>query len=80
MYSPVLIYIQNNNILQGLTQEEYSLVIQMLENAILSTDLALYFQKKSTFANLVFDRNFDWNTENHRDLLRYISQLLHQLY
>lgn len=35
---------QGNEILSGLTQEEYETVIGLLECAILSTDLALYFK------------------------------------
>lgn len=36
--------LQGNNILSGLGEEEYARVVDMLEKAILSTDLALYFQ------------------------------------
>lgn len=33
-----------NNILKGLSSSEYERVIHMIESAILSTDLALYFK------------------------------------
>lgn len=36
--------IQGNNILVGLEEEQYAKVVDMLEKAILATDLALYFQ------------------------------------
>ena len=36
--------LQGNNILSGLEEDEYAKVVDMLEKAILSTDLALYFQ------------------------------------
>lgn len=35
---------QGNDILSNIRQDEYEEVIQMLENAILATDLALYFK------------------------------------
>lgn len=35
---------QGNNILRGLEEQEYANVVDMLEKAILATDLALYFQ------------------------------------
>ena len=37
-------YTQGNNILVGLEEEQYAKVVDMLEKAILATDLALYFQ------------------------------------
>ena len=42
---------QGNNILNGLTSDQYESVLHMLENAILSTDLALYFKWASTNNN-----------------------------
>lgn len=35
---------QGNNILNGLEEKEYANVVDMLEKAILATDLAMYFQ------------------------------------
>jgi len=35
---------QGNEILSNLTQAQYERVLQVLENAILATDLALYFR------------------------------------
>ena len=37
-------HFQGNNIFGNLTAEEYNRVMKMLENAILATDLALYFR------------------------------------
>lgn len=41
---------QGNDILSNIRQDEYEEVIQMLENAILATDLALYFKYAFIFS------------------------------
>ena len=80
---------EGNNILKRLSPEQYEKLIHTLENAILSTDLALYFKlvykhnyfdlviilfslcrKKSQFAELVHNHQFNWDDESHRDILR----------
>jgi len=59
-----------NEIFQTLSTEEYNEVIQLLEQAILATDLALYFKKRGLFFNIVKSNNFDWMLDHHRSLLR----------
>jgi len=60
-----------NQILANLTPEEYSKVITLLEEAIIATDLANYFQKRDTFFRSVDGDEFDWqNNFEHRSLLR----------
>lgn len=55
----------------NLSPDEYSRVIVLLEEAILATDLAKYFQKRELFFQLVNSNNFDWhNNLEHRSLLR----------
>lgn len=62
---------QGNQILANLSPDEYSRVIVLLEEAILATDLAKYFQKRELFFQLVNSNNFDWhNNLEHRSLLR----------
>lgn len=62
---------QGNQILANLSPEEYSRVIVLLEEAILATDLANYFQKREIFFQLVNSDTFDWhNNPEHRSLLR----------
>ncbi|XP_053393300.1 dual 3',5'-cyclic-AMP and -GMP phosphodiesterase 11-like isoform X3 [Mercenaria mercenaria] len=61
---------EGNEIFSGLSQEEYESVIGLLECAILSTDLALYFKHRGEFFRLVEDETTDWDTDEHRDLLR----------
>ncbi|XP_022186791.2 dual 3',5'-cyclic-AMP and -GMP phosphodiesterase 11 isoform X3 [Nilaparvata lugens] len=61
---------QGNQILSNLSPDEYSRVIKVLEDAILSTDLAVYFTKRGMFLNLVRERSYNWSREDHRELLR----------
>ncbi|XP_022315399.2 dual 3',5'-cyclic-AMP and -GMP phosphodiesterase 11-like isoform X1 [Crassostrea virginica] len=61
---------KGNDILCNIRQDEYEEVIQMLENAILATDLALYFKFRGEFFNLVKSSETNWNRERDRDLLR----------
>lgn len=62
---------QGNQILANLSPQEYSRVIVLLEEAILATDLANYFQKREIFFQLVNSDTFDWhNNFEHRSLLR----------
>lgn len=62
---------QGNQILANLSPSEYSRVIVLLEEAILATDLANYFQKRDLFFKLVNSNKFDWqNDPEHRSLLR----------
>ncbi|XP_022096548.1 cGMP-specific 3',5'-cyclic phosphodiesterase-like isoform X3 [Acanthaster planci] len=61
---------EGNNIFQFLSPEDYRELIRMLESAILSTDLALYFKKRNDFFKLVEQGVKDWHNPRHRDLLR----------
>ncbi|KAL1497949.1 hypothetical protein ABEB36_008828 [Hypothenemus hampei] len=58
-----------NQMLANLSPEEYSRVIRVLEEAILSTDLAVYFRKRGAFFNVVREGPH-WALEEHRELLR----------
>ncbi|KAK6493288.1 cGMP-specific 3',5'-cyclic phosphodiesterase-like isoform X1 [Huso huso] len=59
-----------NQILSGLSLEEYRTTLKMIERAILATDLALYMKKRGEFFELTKNRQFMWEDEHHRDLLR----------
>ncbi|XP_021348961.1 dual 3',5'-cyclic-AMP and -GMP phosphodiesterase 11-like isoform X1 [Mizuhopecten yessoensis] len=61
---------KGNDILSNLKQNEYEDVINLLEGAILSTDLALYFKFRGTFFDLVGSGKANWSTREDRDLLR----------
>lgn len=61
---------QGNQILANISPDEYSRIIKVLEDAILSTDLAVYFRKRGAFFNLVRTANYNWMRDDHRELLR----------
>ncbi|EFN74937.1 Dual 3',5'-cyclic-AMP and -GMP phosphodiesterase 11 [Camponotus floridanus] len=61
---------QGNQILSNLSPEEYSRVVKVLEDAILSTDLAVYFRKRGAFLSLARSGGYNWAYSDHRDLLR----------
>ncbi|XP_031352670.1 dual 3',5'-cyclic-AMP and -GMP phosphodiesterase 11 isoform X3 [Photinus pyralis] len=58
-----------NQLLSNVSSDEYTRVIKVLEEAILSTDLAVYFRKRGAFFNVV-EEGPHWGLEEHRDLLR----------
>uniref|UniRef100_A0A182TAU6 Phosphodiesterase n=1 Tax=Anopheles maculatus TaxID=74869 RepID=A0A182TAU6_9DIPT len=64
-----------NQILSNMSSEDYSRVIRVLEDAILSTDLAVYFRKRGAFLNLVEPtiEMSSWQAEEPRSLLRAMS-------
>ncbi|XP_024144050.1 cGMP-specific 3',5'-cyclic phosphodiesterase [Oryzias melastigma] len=59
-----------NQILSGLSLDEYKATLKMIEKAILATDLALYMKKREDFFELTKNNQFVWVDEHHRDLLR----------
>ncbi|CAG5075090.1 5'-cyclic phosphodiesterase (Drosophila willistoni) [Cotesia congregata] len=59
----------SNNIFQTLSMEDYRRVMKVVESAILSTDLAVYFKKKNKFMELIDDGEFDWQSEEKKELL-----------
>lgn len=63
-----------NQILSHLSSEDYSKVIRVLEDAILSTDLAVYFRKRGPFLSAVKPNSMNnWIGEEQRSLLRAMS-------
>lgn len=59
-----------NQILSNCTPDEYSRVINVLEDAILATDLAVYFRKRGGFFSLVKSKQCDLNREEVREQVR----------
>jgi hypothetical protein len=41
--------------------------MKTVENAIISTDLAMYFKKKDSFNELVDGGEFDWQSEGKKE-------------
>lgn len=60
---------EGNNIFQALSPEDYRALMKIVENSILSTDLAMYFKKKNRFMELVENGEFDWQSEEKKELL-----------
>ncbi|XP_018570600.1 dual 3',5'-cyclic-AMP and -GMP phosphodiesterase 11 isoform X2 [Anoplophora glabripennis] len=58
-----------NQLLSNISPDDYSRVIRVLEEAILSTDLAVYFRKRGAFFKVVSEGPC-WAMEEHRELLR----------
>ncbi|KAK6621921.1 cGMP-specific 3',5'-cyclic phosphodiesterase [Polyplax serrata] len=58
---------EGNNIFQALSPDDYRQVMRVVENAILSTDLAMYFKKKNRFRELVDNGEFDWQSEERKE-------------
>ncbi|XP_061185841.1 cGMP-specific 3',5'-cyclic phosphodiesterase-like isoform X5 [Saccostrea echinata] len=61
---------EGNNIFQSLSPTQYRNVIKMLEHAILSTDLALYFKKRGDFQKLVQEGEMEYQEPYKKDLLK----------
>ncbi|XP_014253887.1 dual 3',5'-cyclic-AMP and -GMP phosphodiesterase 11A-like [Cimex lectularius] len=61
---------ENLNIFKNLSAEHYSIVMNVLKNSILATDLSTYFQNRLKFFKLVESREYSWGLEEHRELLR----------
>ncbi|CAL4068650.1 unnamed protein product, partial [Meganyctiphanes norvegica] len=59
----------SNNIFQGLSSDDYRQVMKVVESAILSTDMAMYFKKKNKFLELSDNGEFDWQSEEKKNLL-----------
>ncbi|CRK92094.1 CLUMA_CG005663, isoform A [Clunio marinus] len=60
---------EGNNIFQALSPEDYRYVMNVVESAILSTDLAMYFKKRDKFLELIDNGEFDWQSDEKKELL-----------
>uniref|UniRef100_H2YVD3 Phosphodiesterase n=1 Tax=Ciona savignyi TaxID=51511 RepID=H2YVD3_CIOSA len=72
-YNQCLMLLQSDGceILSHLSSTEYAQVIKLIQHAILSTDLAIYFKKRGEFFNILRSENADWKgNDSHRELLR----------
>lgn len=54
-------------ICQALSPDDYRRVMKIVESAILSTDLAVYFKKRNSFLELVENGEFDWQGEDKKE-------------
>uniref|UniRef100_A0A182N5N0 Phosphodiesterase n=1 Tax=Anopheles dirus TaxID=7168 RepID=A0A182N5N0_9DIPT len=60
---------EGNNIFQALSPEDFRTVMKVVETAILSTDLAMYFKKRNQFLELIENGEFDWQSEEKKEVL-----------
>nr|XP_029730133.1 cGMP-specific 3',5'-cyclic phosphodiesterase-like [Aedes albopictus] len=60
---------EGNNIFQALSPDDFRKVMKVVESAILSTDLAMYFKKRNQFLELVEGGEFDWQCEEKKEVL-----------
>ncbi|XP_006636273.1 dual 3',5'-cyclic-AMP and -GMP phosphodiesterase 11A isoform X1 [Lepisosteus oculatus] len=69
-HAVMILQSEGHNIFANLCSKEYSNMMQLLKQAILATDLTLYFQKRSKFFEYVLSGDFNWTNEEHREFLR----------
>jgi len=69
-HSVMILKTEGSDIFTSLSEENYKTAMKLLEDAILSTDLALYFKKRADFQNLVESKLADWSQFENRGVLR----------
>uniref|UniRef100_UPI003AAA972D dual 3',5'-cyclic-AMP and -GMP phosphodiesterase 11A-like n=1 Tax=Centroberyx gerrardi TaxID=166262 RepID=UPI003AAA972D len=69
-HAVMILQSEGHNIFANLCSKEYSNMMQLLKQAILSTDLTLHFQRRTTFFECVLSGEFSWTDEGHREVLR----------
>lgn len=63
---------------KSLSPEDYRYVMNVVESAILSTDLAMYFKKRDKFLELIDNGEFDWQSDEKKER-ELIENLVSQL-
>ena len=58
---------EGNNIFQSLSTSDFKYVMKVVESAILSTDLAMYFKKRDGFIELGENGEFDWQSTEKKE-------------
>ncbi|XP_032903708.1 dual 3',5'-cyclic-AMP and -GMP phosphodiesterase 11A-like [Amblyraja radiata] len=69
-HAVMILQSEGHNIFANLSSKEYSDLMQLLKQAILSTDLMLYFELRSKFFEYVMSGEHNWCLEKHRQMLR----------
>ncbi|MBN3282435.1 PDE11 phosphodiesterase, partial [Polyodon spathula] len=69
-HAVMILQSEGHNIFANLCSKEYSSMMQLLKQAILSTDLTLYFKQRTTFFACVQAGEYRWNNDEHREVLR----------
>ncbi|GIX74121.1 dual 3',5'-cyclic-AMP and -GMP phosphodiesterase 11 [Caerostris extrusa] len=66
----MLLNCEGTQILSHLSSEEYTNVVHVLEDAILATDLTVYYKRQFTFIQIAKKGNYNWKNGDNRELLR----------
>ncbi|XP_020792876.1 dual 3',5'-cyclic-AMP and -GMP phosphodiesterase 11A [Boleophthalmus pectinirostris] len=69
-HAVMILQSEGHNIFANLCSKEYSNMMQLLKQAILSTDLTLHFERRTKFFEHVLSGDFSWTDEGHREVLR----------
>ncbi|XP_061573915.1 dual 3',5'-cyclic-AMP and -GMP phosphodiesterase 11A [Cololabis saira] len=69
-HAVMILQSEGHNIFANLSSKEYSNMMQLLKQAILSTDLTLHFERRPKFFDYVLCGDFSWTDEGHREALR----------
>ncbi|XP_026149882.1 dual 3',5'-cyclic-AMP and -GMP phosphodiesterase 11A [Mastacembelus armatus] len=69
-HAVMILQSEGHNIFANLCSKEYSNMMQLLKQAILSTDLTLHFERRTKFFEYVLSGEFSWTDEGHREVLR----------
>uniref|UniRef100_UPI00358DD9A3 dual 3',5'-cyclic-AMP and -GMP phosphodiesterase 11A n=1 Tax=Myxine glutinosa TaxID=7769 RepID=UPI00358DD9A3 len=69
-HAVMILQSEGHNIFENLSSREYSTMMQLLKQAILATDLTLYFQQRARFFDLIQSPGCDWSIRENHDLLR----------
>ncbi|XP_032814404.1 dual 3',5'-cyclic-AMP and -GMP phosphodiesterase 11A [Petromyzon marinus] len=69
-HAVMILQSEGQNIFGKLSSREYGSMMQLLKQAILATDLTLYFQQRTKFFELVSMGTHDWNARDQREMLR----------
>uniref|UniRef100_UPI00398ED1DF dual 3',5'-cyclic-AMP and -GMP phosphodiesterase 11A n=1 Tax=Pristiophorus japonicus TaxID=55135 RepID=UPI00398ED1DF len=69
-HAVMILQSEGHNIFANLSSKDYSDLMQLLKQAILSTDLMLYFEQRTKFFEYVMSGELNWHLEKGREMLR----------
>ncbi|XP_058502792.1 dual 3',5'-cyclic-AMP and -GMP phosphodiesterase 11A [Solea solea] len=69
-HAVMILQSEGHNIFANLCSKEYSNMMQLLKQAILSTDLTLHFERRTKFFKSALSGGFSWTDDGHREVLR----------
>ncbi|XP_072170370.1 probable 3',5'-cyclic phosphodiesterase pde-5 [Diadema setosum] len=74
-FNMTITILQNDghNIFKHLSSDEYKQVLGDIRNAILATDLALFFPNKAKLKKIVEEKKFSWDNPDHRQCVKSLS-------